>query len=679
LEQSKIGRCALWISAWLIIWMGLAPPAWAQPAFPKAKRYKPTEAERALVSAKVEQLAESPRTVPVVGMHDDVFGDVAVFLKAGQRALRFDEFFDKKDVATTLAVLDRGLARVQQLRGDGAAPWTIARGSVGRGFHSRVDGSVQPYAVIVPEGLELSREKRARLDVVLHGRDQTISEARFLARFDGKPTPEEPEADARGKITLHVFGRGNNAYRWAGETDVFEAIEAVKRNYPIDGLRIVLRGFSMGGAGAWHLGLHHPSVWSSVEAGAGFTETRKYAKLDDVPTYIDKGLHIYDTVDYALNAFNVPIAGYGGEDDPQLQASTNIVEALRALGVPMKTEGLLTRNDRIDFLRVVGAKMGHKVDPASAKILRDFHDEHADKGDDLTPQRIRFVTYTLKYSKAAWLSIEVLGEHYRKAEVDAQIEGNGERVRVRKAENVTVLAIERHVAEKAMLGDQEFPLQRAVKGLLPNVYFRVDANAHWRQLDHDESRALEENAERGKRRGLQGPIDDVFTQPFLCVAATGTPWSSAAGRFTKARLEQFLADWAVWMRGDARVKKDTEVTPEDIENHNLILFGDPGSNLLIARILQELPITWGRDKLTVENEVFSPVDHVPTLVAPNPLNPHRYVVINSGHTFGAREFAGTNALLYPRLGDYAVFQTDGRNATLKTTGFFDERWSRRQN
>ena len=84
-----------------------------------------------------------------------------------------------------------------------------------------------------------------------------------------------------GKITLHVFGRTNNAYRWAGEADVFEAIEAVKRNYPIDDRRIVLRGFSMGGAGAWHLGLHHPSLWSSVEAGAGFTETRHYAKLND--------------------------------------------------------------------------------------------------------------------------------------------------------------------------------------------------------------------------------------------------------------------------------------------------------------------------------------------------------------------------------------------------------------
>ena len=30
----------------------------------------------------------------------------------------------------------------------------------------------------------------------------------------------------------------------------------------------------MGGTGAWHLGLHFPSRWAAVEAGAGFVQTR---------------------------------------------------------------------------------------------------------------------------------------------------------------------------------------------------------------------------------------------------------------------------------------------------------------------------------------------------------------------------------------------------------------------
>ncbi|MCA1686444.1 MAG: esterase family protein, partial [Planctomycetia bacterium] len=584
--------------------MALAPTAGAQPTFPKPSRYEPTADERAQIGDRAAALVRAIAAVPE-GTVRDALADVVVYNKAAAYALRFNDFYDPKDVATTLTVLDRGLERARQLA-DGRRPWADARGYVARGYVSRVDGSVQPFAVVVPEGLELGREKRARLDVVLHGRTATPSEVRFLAANDARPAP----ADAAGKLTLHVFGRTNNAYRWAGEADVFEAIEAVKKAYPVDDLRVVLRGFSMGGAGAWHLGLHHPALWSSVEAGAGFTETRQYAKLGDVPPYIEKGLHIYDSVDYALNAFDVPVVGYGGEDDPQLQASAHIVEALKALGFRLKTDGLVTRGEGFDFLRVVGARTGHKVDPDSARILSAFHDEHARKGADLRPPRIRFATYTAKYGRAAWLGVERLKEHYRRAEVDAEVKGD--RVVVHKAENVAVLAVDRHAAHKIAFGGQEFDLEGAVKGLLPNVYFRADgAGDGWRQLDYKESRAVEENADRGKRRGLQGPIDDAFTGPFLCVRGTGDPWSPTVERWSTARLDQFARDWAVFLRGDVRIKNDTQVTDEDVENYHLILFGDPGSNRLIARVLNGLPFTWTRTELTLGGQTYAPGTHAP--------------------------------------------------------------------
>jgi len=67
---------------------------------------------------------------------------------------------------------------------------------------------------------------------------------------------------------------------------------------------------------------------------------------------------------------------------------------------------------------------------------------------------------------------------------------------------------------------------------------------------------------------------------------------------------------------------------------------------------------------------------VPVLIYPNPLNPRRYVVINSGHTFGDADFRGTNAWLYPRLGDYAVLTANG---SVEVSGFFDEQWQLRKN
>jgi len=144
-----------------------------------------------------------------------------------------------------------------------------------------VDGSVQPYAVTFPAAYGKDRAKKWRVDVVLHGRDASLTEAKFLHQHDGQAAAPKDQSF----VLLDIYGRGNNAYRWAGETDVFEVIEqftAVElmlgRDYLLDPARVVLRGFSMGGAGTWHLGLHHPSGWCVLGPGAGFTATHGYIK-----------------------------------------------------------------------------------------------------------------------------------------------------------------------------------------------------------------------------------------------------------------------------------------------------------------------------------------------------------------------------------------------------------------
>jgi hypothetical protein len=133
----------------------------------------------------------------------------------------------------------------------------------------------------------------------------------------------------------------------------------------------------------------------------------------------------------------------------------------------------------------------------------------------------------------------------------------------------------------------------------------------------------------------------------------------------------FSRNFAKWLRGDVRVKDDRTVDRDDIAAHHLVLFGDPGSNSLIARILERLPIRWTKTDIAIGTQTFPSAGHIPVLIYPNPLNPKRYVVINSGHTFGDADFRGTNAWLYPRLGDYSVLTAAGDVAL---SGFFDERW-----
>ncbi len=76
-------------------------------------------------------------------------------------------------------------------------------------------------------------------------------------------------------------------------------------------------------------------------------------------------------------------------------------------------------------------------------------------------------------------------------------------------------------------------------------------------------------------------------------------------------------------------------------------------------------------------------DHVPALIAPNPLpgGETHYLVLNSGHTFREAELAKLNYLLFPRWGDWAVVQIDPKqdhSTSLKEeivdAGYFDEQW-----
>ncbi|MDX2037110.1 MAG: PHB depolymerase family esterase [Isosphaeraceae bacterium] len=644
----------------LAVLASFASAALAQaPKFEPPAKVEPTKAELESIRGKVQALEAAIR--PLEGkVHDDDWASVAVFHKAGVWILRHREFFTKNDAGMALRVLDEGLARSRELAA-GKRPWRAEKGASARGYRSKVDGSIQPYFVVVPDGFD--RDAASRLDVVLHGRGGNLHEVRFL--HDRARTAASAKAPG---LVLHVFGRTNNAYRWAGEADVFEAIDAVKREFRVDDDRVLLRGFSMGGAGAWHLGLRYPAVWAAVDAGAGFSETVKYAKQKDLPAWREKLLHIYDARDYALNAFNVPIAGYGGELDPQLQASENILEALKTLGFAFDVDGLLTVGKGIDFRRIVGKGMGHKVDPASEELLRAFRDERAAKGRNTLPTRVRFVTYTPRTGRAAWFAVEGMPRIHERATVEASIDESRAKL---STENVNLIAVDRAAAETVEIDGAAFPLREAVKGLLPRVYFRK-GEMGWSMLDYEQSRAWEENVDRRKRPGLQGPIDDAFLGPILVVEPTGTPWNPRTAEWTKQRMNDFRETWSKYLRGDVPVKRDVDVTAEDIAARHLVVFGDPGSNALLARAAKELPVAWNKSRFRLDAD-YDASTHVPVFITVNPLEPRRYLVVNSGLTLRPSDFIGTNALLFPRLGDWAVFSASGGDEPA-ASGFFDNAW-----
>lgn len=602
---------------------------WQAPKVPPP--YQPTPDERAALISRLTELGKRISLIRAARHDATLLADVEVYHKAGAWLLRYpEEFYNKTYLDQALLVLDRGIARAKELE-SGKPTWPTRKGRLALGYRSRVDSSLQPYAIVVPESHDPSRP--TRLDVVLHGRSTTLSEIGFISAQE-QPKPGTPAPQDR--IELHVFGRTNNAYRWSGETDVFEAIEDAQARFKIDPARVVLRGFSMGGAGAWHIGLHHPDRWAAIEAGAGFNETKSYARLDQLPAYQEAALKIYDAFEYARNAFQLPIVGYGGELDPQLRASLNIQRQL-------EKEGLT--NLRALFL--VGPNTEHRWHPETLKESNAFLDAAAAKGRTV-PSEISLVTYTTRYNRSDWITIEALEKHYERAQVDAR--------RSSDATHVTT----RNVARLRVVGSGAL--------LLDGQNLRAGALYEKRG---GQWIASSKPSRLGKRHGLQGPIDDAFMDSFVCVRPTGTAFHADSAEAAAARFDRFANDYAKWLRADPRTLDDREVNDEHIRSSNLVLFGDPASNGILKKIAPKLPVRWDAKGIEIGGKSFLASSHVLVMIYPNPLNPGRYVVINSGHTFGEKEFRGTNALLFPRLGDWAVLTTSGEVAA---AGIFDEDW-----
>ena len=600
----------------------------------------------------------------------DIVADVEIFHKGIVWALRYDGPLAPHDELLVKKALASGTRRVEALAAN-KTNWTTKKGKVLRGFVSAVDGSTQPYGVIIPESYDGTRPMR--LDVVLHGSSKPVgmSELRFGTRFDMGDEQDVPAPDV-DFIELHPLGRVENCYRWAGETDVFEAIEAVCRNYNIDRDRIVLRGMSMGASGTWHLGLKHPDRFVAIGPYCGYVDTHRFSetpvpgfiKVGPLPSHQELGLHMLDSVDYAANASVVPAIAAIGDKDVFFQAHVIMGEAFA--------------KEKLPFVNLISPGTGHVIDPAThAEQMRRIG-EFAAKGLDHAPRRLRFVTWTLKYNRCHWLEVLALTQHYARAEIVANATEDGS-IEIEEPTNIIQFAIHPPMLKKARtrltIGGVEVAIPQHDSAL---VFAKQDGT--WQCVG-----APGGGVSTGKRPGLQGPIDDAFSEPFLCVRGTGKPWNSDVNAWASASLRRFEYEWARYMRGDLPVKNDTDVTEADVRDKHLILFGDPGSNSWIAKALPHLPVNWTPDDVGFHEEKYPAADHSPVFICASPLVANRYIVINSGHTFHEKDFAAFNYLLFPRLGDWAIMKTSPGSEQWQPTspafpeevvraGYFDELW-----
>jgi hypothetical protein len=621
----------------------------------------------------------------------DLLPDVQVYHNAVRYALAYDEFLGnsrtpeeaertaKNQVAVARKLLMHGAVRAAQLR-EGKPDWTTQTGLVIRGYVSKIDGSVQPYGLFVPASYKPDYPHRYRLDFWCHGRGETLSELNFIDGCQKSAGPFTPP----NAFVVQLYGRYCCANKLAGEVDLFEALESVKQHYPIDDNRLVVRGFSMGGAAVWHFAVHYPSVFAAAAPGAGFSETPDFLKVFQKETikptdYEQKLWHMYDCTDYAINLFNLPTVAYSGEIDSQKQAADLMAAAL-------KKEGM-------ELTHVIGPKTAHAYEPEAKKEVSRRIDSIVERGRNPVPDQVRFTTWTLRYSNAFWVTIDGLEKQWEQARIAATLThhpGPGQADVLVGLHGVTAFTLSMAPGQcplenvgkpRVEIRDYEGGNQGTPSRPLEAAPVQTDRSwvAHFRKVDGKWQ--VVEKADDGslaKRHGLQGPIDDAFLDSFLMVRPTGKPLNDKVGTWADKEMGHAIDHWRKQFRGEARVKSDDAVTETDIKEHNLVLWGDPQSNKVLAKIADKLPVRWDAQGVVLGEKTYDAGHHVPLLIYPNPLNPKRYVVLNSGFTFREYDYLN-NARQVPKLPDYAVIDVNVPASSrfpggVVAAGFFDERW-----
>jgi dienelactone hydrolase len=608
------------------------------------------------IRSQCESLAKTSATADAVRFNE-LMPEVLVFPRAVEMTLRFDMVYQPQDLKSASDLLNLAAQRLEKIRSgedwfavvgiDG--PSDQVRRVVG-GFRSDMDDSIQPYGLIVPAGFDPSKSQSHRLDVWLHGRDENVSEVGFLNRSKNQSGQFQPE----DTFVLHPYGRYSNAFKFAGETDVFESMAHVRQNVNIDPTRISIRGFSMGGAGCWQLATRYPDQWFAANPGAGFSETPLFLKsfqgedLSAIPDYQRRLWQWCDSPAWVKNLKHCPTIVYSGEVDRQKQAADVMQKAFDDADMTMT--------------HIIGPKTGHEIHAESKREIESRLKELESLISTEPPRSLHWTTFTTRYSKIHWLSVEGLETHWECASVEAQWTADSQLAA--KTENVTELSFKLPAAWLAKIQGQLVTIKiddQTLSARKENPLQVFRQGNTWQ---------LGSRSGLVKHPGLQGPIDDAFTSRFLFVLPSGKDDDESVQRWIETESEHAMTHWQKHFRGDVRKVFDREVDEAMIRDNHLILFGTPQSNSWLSKYAEQIPL--------LDQAKNRQAGEVPILIYPNPANPKKYVVINSGFTFRGYDYLN-NARQTPKLPDWAVVDVS-RGATPRDpgkvirAGFFDEQW-----
>jgi dienelactone hydrolase len=558
-----------------------------------------------------------------------------------------------RDWAFVKGQLEMARAFAEKLAG-GEDPWKDRTGAFTKAYRSEVDGILQPYGLYVPPSYDPA--KAWPLMVGLHGSGSNhLLHRRRLFGLGNEPGEEDYEAIRKdlplpdvGFIVLTPYGRGESAgYNGIAEGDVLRALDHVQKAYRVDADRVHLTGLSMGGGGTWHIGLRYPDRFASITPVCGV------ADLDLMPWTAGRGsldrelMSLTGYTRIVENAGNLQVFVFHGDEDDAVSvvASRKMMEAFEKAGLAGRSAHYFELPGVTHFAWDFAYR--------DASLFRRVEGIRRNP----FPERVVYSTFSPRYNKAYWLRVDRIDRGFVLARVEGTQKAGAFDV---KADNVAAFSLLLAPAiaptgkpvEVKVNGRSVF--RGAPKG---DVLSFAGSKGSWKRTDpwRGPAQGPPDHAEASSRTrtlAAYGPHVYVY----------GTLGDAATTAASKALAER-LGDWGPSVRVKWRVLADTEVTPELMATHDLVLVGTNATNRALAGLVG-LPLSQDASGTYVNGRKVAGPGATYRLLYPNPGATRRRVLVYGGGSPAALERFGPQSPQAPPpfslFADYLVVGEDGK-------------------
>jgi len=278
---------------------------------------------------------------------------------------------------------------------------------------------------------------------------------------------------------------------------------------------------------------------------------------------------------------------------------------------------------------------------------------------------LSFATTTVNRGTSYWLTIDVIGDWGRAAQVGSRLTRAGElELKTGNVQGFTVdlgLLSRRSLPDELVIdGGSRIPL-KPVRSQRLHLFLK---DGGWRVGSVEDPKI--------KVKGLCGPAEDIEQRQITLVYGTLNPGRSW---FLKERAFKIMTDLIGTNSGEMHggrfeIKSDREIDSKSAHSGNLWLLGGPEENAVAAAMDRKLPIRIDDGAVSMDGRSIKDPDLLLSYIYPNPNSPGHYVYLEEGTSILAYY---ADVLACPRS-DACVQQVSPSRSRILWQGDFNTAW-----